>query len=112
MLLGPPRTIFLQGLALHLPTLCTPSPNSAVREPPGVTVVKAILEGSLQVPRGCNGGRVETAGLLGLSEGQRVAILGCSVVEHNTYGETSRMIYAVIFKNRPHSCRMPPHHPV
>lgn len=42
-----PPTIFPQGLVLHLPTLCTPSPNSAVREPPSITVVKAILKGSL-----------------------------------------------------------------
>lgn len=56
VLLGPPKTIFPQGLVLHFPTLCTPSPNSAVREPPSITVVKAILKGSLQVTWGCNGG--------------------------------------------------------
>ena len=91
MLLGLPRNIFLQGLAPRLPTLCTPSPNSAVREPPGVAVVKAVLKGSLKVPRGCNGGGVETTGLLSLGKGQRVAIQRCSVVEHNTYTGTPRI---------------------
>lgn len=91
MHLGPLMTIFPQALGLHVCTLCTPSPNSAVREPPSITVVKAIFKGSLQVPWGCDGGGAETAGLLGLCERQCIAILSCPVVEHNTCGGTSRI---------------------
>lgn len=91
VLLGPPQTIFPRGLALHFPALRTPSPNGAVREPPRIAVVKAVLEGGLQVPRGCNGGRAEATGLLGLDKGQCIAILGCPVVEHDTWEGTSRI---------------------
>lgn len=39
--------LYPDRLAPHIPTLCTPSPNSAVRQPTSITVVKAILKSSL-----------------------------------------------------------------
>jgi hypothetical protein len=105
---------FPQGLTLHLPTLRPTSPYGAVREPASVTVVKAILKGSLQVSWGCDGGRAETAGLLGLRKGQCIAVPSCPIVEHNTWvvvgghQDGGERLTLGVFNSRSPPCRTPP----
>lgn len=65
-------------------TVASSSPDSLVAEPASITLVKAFLEGRLQLLRAGDDSTNCFAGLLSLQEGQSVATSDGSVVEHYT----------------------------
>lgn len=71
-------------------TVASSSPDSLVAEPASITLVKAFLEGRLQLLRAGDDSTDIFAGLLSLQEGQSIATSDWSVVEHHTWDMRGR----------------------